>query len=1123
METSQEHTNFQEYLEELLAIPSSDILVTCSRESKQIIYVDNSLISPQLFEYTPAWKRLLSFSTSIHKSTDTHTLCFAKDTVCILTDTPTPVWLIPIQPTLNLKSNQLSITFDLEDAFLNPYLKNALAENDISWSLLDSMENFEEKNTYLLSIFRELQFSYTNCLIAGNFHHHRFLLVKELEEIKAQKPNALIQELLGNEKPVDQPEIPFSKGKISSLDKDQHKVFDYLSKDNCVVEGPPGTGKSEVISNLLAKQLLSNTAQLVVSEKKTALDVIQKKLAKASLRHYSFIIASDTTTKQLTEHLFSTWKWLENSSFNTKNSLYLSEQKRNQLQQLLDKLTAKELIGGISYEQFLTHLDSKNIDDTPYFSDAPAMKDWEINREAVKTLYEQHASIASLSYFQKACFDTESKLDEIVTQFLNHADYFQQEFGVTTLSELEELKKEVVFAQLLENESIKKYYSLFQKENEKKKFRKLYLEFQKKEKAFQLVASEEKNWKNIPNETQVKSWIELLDKGNWFQKRKATKKILSELKDVNLNLATLLNHTLLYLAKKTELAEVEIKLLQLGVQPLTSELESIYQMLYQWEKSNENTLSKVTQYTQEKRLKIVQNNSRINDFLQLCTRHFKIYDRENLQELAGKLTDTFTQSIPFASLFRQLSSPMYSLIQNAEDFALLEKIVLKANLIRVESLFPELRKFSGEKLTQKLDEILVLEKEEQEEFMEQIHANQLHRFHYYHQLLQTPSAKLSTDDKELKAILKKGKTLLIKEFSKTRHGKTIRELLASDAKEWILLLNPIWLCTPGQLASSFPMQTSLFEVVVFDEASQLPLTHALGALQRSDRVLVCGDSKQMSPGSYFSKKSEQMDLLHHSSFYWKTTQLTHHYRSEHPALIAFSNKHFYNNSLVGYPTFNQVSNPITLHYCAQGIFQERANKEEAKLLAVAIEQALENPTETLGIVAFSQQQLDVIWEQLPMHTQEKILENTTNGLGFFKTLEQVQGEECDRLFISIGYGKNTQGKFQLRMGPLNRRNGHRRLNVLFTRAKKQIHLFTSIKSTDFPLSDNESIQLLRLYLFSIEKQNEQMELSFPYKLNAFPISENKLEFKFIYEKLSEEQELVTFHEVLKKRGWKIVY
>jgi superfamily I DNA and/or RNA helicase len=251
--------------------------------------------------------------------------------------------------------------------------------------------------------------------------------------------------------------------------------------------------------------------------------------------------------------------------------------------------------------------------------------------------------------------------------------------------------------------------------------------------------------------------------------------------------------------------------------------------------------------------------------------------------------------------------------------------------------------------------------------------------------------------------------------------------------------------------------------------------------------------------------------------------LTHHYRSQHPALIAFSNKHFYQNQLLAYPTALQQTYPIQLYVCSDGVFTQRKNEVEAEKIARAIEKQVEIASDSIGVVAFSQEQLSCIWQHLSSVAKEKISENLETGHGFFKTLEQVQGEECEQLFISIGYGRNEAGKFQLRMGPLNRRNGYRRLNVLFTRAQKSIHLFTSVLASDFPITDNESMQLLRLYLQDATQKHIESTWNFPYALTPTYLNEQHVKFDSIYDTLHQADELITFHQVMQNRGWIVNY
>ena len=135
----------------------------------------------------------------------------------------------------------------------------------------------------------------------------------------------------------------------------------------------------------------------------------------------------------------------------------------------------------------------------------------------------------------------------------------------------------------------------------------------------------------------------------------------------------------------------------------------------------------------------------------------------------------------------------------------------------------------------------------------------------------------------MRGILRKGKSILVKEFAKTRQHLSCRELRKSEARLWIDVLKPIQLSNPSSLASIYPMETGQFDLLIFDEAGQIPMSYALGALQRAKRVVVAGDHQQMSPSSYFKKSDDVVvDVLHQSAFYFKKILLTRHYRSRRP-------------------------------------------------------------------------------------------------------------------------------------------------------------------------------------------------------------------------------------------------
>jgi len=305
-------------------------------------------------------------------------------------------------------------------------------------------------------------------------------------------------------------------------------------------------------------------------------------------------------------------------------------------------------------------------------------------------------------------------------------------------------------------------------------------------------------------------------------------------------------------------------------------------------------------------------------------------------------------------------------------------------------------------------------------------------------------------------------------------------------------------------------------LAIVDEASQINLSHAVGTLYRSKRILIAGDSQQMAPSQFFKQRNDDaQSLLHKGSYYFKNIVLKNHYRSEHPALISFSNKHFYNNELVAFPSIRQEKQPLVLHYIENGIYTERQNENEAKDLVRFIQPLLKNEKEKLGIVAFSLSQLSCIFNQFSTREQLLIQDRIDNDTLFFKSLENVQGDECDRLLISFGYGKNSEGQFDMRFGPINEKNGDKRLNVLFSRARKKIDFFTSVKSEDFNLQANSAVILLKKWHLMLEQDLEEL----PDNQNSFKINKNKISMENWAHCSIEAMDIFAITNTLKNRGW----
>ena len=282
---------------------------------------------------------------------------------------------------------------------------------------------------------------------------------------------------------------------------------------------------------------------------------------------------------------------------------------------------------------------------------------------------------------------------------------------------------------------------------------------------------------------------------------------------------------------------------------------------------------------------------------------------------------------------------------------------------------------------------------------------------------------------------------------------------------------PVLLLTPEVACTILPLQKNLFDLVIFDEASQLRIEDTYSSYIRGKHKIISGDEQQMPPSSYFSKEIEldeekndeneestdsanEESLLSYvlnSNFIKNNAKnekyLDYHYRSEHPALIEFSNKAFYKSRLIPMPPKNKCV-PFTFIE-VNGLYEKRINEDEAKEVVKQIENFLKNCNNenlpSIGIATFNINQRDIIKQMIREKLNSENLTKLEKSNYFVKNLENIQGDERDIIILSTTFGKNREGKFKQNFGGISHKNnGVRLLNVLITRAKKQVILLNSI-------------------------------------------------------------------------------
>jgi predicted DNA-binding WGR domain protein len=385
-----------------------------------------------------------------------------------------------------------------------------------------------------------------------------------------------------------------------------------------------------------------------------------------------------------------------------------------------------------------------------------------------------------------------------------------------------------------------------------------------------------------------------------------------------------------------------------------------------------------------------------------------------------------------------------------------------------------------------------------------------------------PASQLTEEQKKFKKAYIEGRKILENEFGKSMRYKSIRELSEKDSGLVLKDIKPVWLMSPYSVSDSLPLNTGHFDVVIFDEASQITLEEGVPALYRSGQTIIVGDEKQMPPTDFFSAAAngndpDDMDkaedreenewlsddadsLLVQGARKLDSTLLSWHYRSHYETLISYSNHAFYEGDLLTIPDKTihhhekqplRITRPeeasstveclfdrsISYHLLPDSVYEKRSNAGEADYIAHIVRELLNRGVrESIGIVAFSQEQqhiigtaLDLLAEKDPAFAQqlEEAYNRTENdqftGL-IIKNLENIQGDERDIIIMSVCYGPDSRRRMLMNFGPVNKKGGEKRLNVLFSRARKHMAVVSSIRYDQITNEYNEGANYLRRFL-----------------------------------------------------------
>lgn len=391
--------------------------------------------------------------------------------------------------------------------------------------------------------------------------------------------------------------------------------------------------------------------------------------------------------------------------------------------------------------------------------------------------------------------------------------------------------------------------------------------------------------------------------------------------------------------------------------------------------------------------------------------------------------------------------------------------------------------------------------------------------------------------------LKTRKRTQIKELNhqvnKKRQVWPLRRLVDQYAVEGLLDILPVWLTSPETASSIFPLENGLFDVVIFDEASQCTVESGIPAVFRGKQVIVAGDEKQLAPFTAFRASTqndedeefeydidESQSLLNLAKRKFPIRMLQWHYRSKSEELINFSNHAFYDGHIQIAPSVVPLQSPPNMLWeKVNGRWINTSNEVEAiKIVDLLTELLIENPNRSIGVITFNANQQEKVLDTIDKRIQDDeefnalyqaVMSKELDERIFVKNIENVQGDERDIIIFSIGFAKNEEGKMYNRFGSLNQKNGENRLNVAITRAKEKIIVVTSIEPEELNVTNTENIgpKLLKSYLKyvqSVAKVNHEQITQVIQEISQSTntqVQHNELQFdspfeEQVYEKLS---------------------
>ncbi len=987
----------------------------------------------------------------------------------------------------------------------------------------------------------------------GRFFFSKYLMWKELvDRTDDLKKNPVVRLLLEGKSDVYKQNLAFPKEKSLDESYSPKNIFTPLSADSsqlsCIIAaqegkdfiiiGPPGTGKSQTICNIITHLIGHGKTILFLAEKVAALNMVYKRLKDNKLGHFCLEIHSNKANKK---HVLNQ---LESASLREEDCTLRNgwqiktsslQEYRDKLGQHLKSLHTKHKNGMTIYEAMGKALQKNSHIDLSFSSvDQHTEEDIQELRQIVgelKTLaennkeYYEKGSYHPFDFIKKEEWSEKWKQEicDLADDLKSHAEKFHKDikevlghfdWGDKLLS-FQQSNELVNLANILLNlERTEPDFVLgpcgYQDYENLEKGRDLLEQYCSKTRDLSVLYKPHA-WQSIQVEEWWQKWKAAQDfwwLKTWFWRHK-TKKVLKSLttpsaKRKKLNpeqdlkifrdlekygkkireIGENLSHLPIWAGFETDMEHLGNTLviankLQIVVNNLYGDrviLQKFKQRLQEFVKKHKEFLREDVSFGRALKCVIESQKHYKENFesLSRLTDNSKLFSSN--EDTLGTVIDGCEAILGSSGELRKwcLWQTAYKKAKNKELKPLLD--VLEKGNVQPKDLEKAFEVgYSNWWVRKKIDQDDVLKT-----FDSDLHEEKIRQFRKLDEDVRelTPEhlKQQSKIPEEGDGNLKKEKAILNRLFQQRRPRMAVRRLMDECPNE-LRRLTPCFLMSPLSVVQYLPADMETFDVVIFDEASQITPWDAIGSISRGRQTIVVGDNKQMPPTNLFNRadaesedesEDDEGDLesileeMIAAGVPKKT--LSCHYRSKHESLIIFSNKKYYEGELITFPSPEIKGDAVKLVFVENAIYENQKNRKEANTIVAEVMRRLEDPeqTKSIGIVTFNKKQQDLI-EELLEHEIEKKRHSFPNIMQYFsnekvepvfvKNLESVQGDERDVILLSVTRAPdNRTGKVHMQFGPLNQDGGHKRLNVAITRAREEMLVFSSIKSGDIDLS-----------------------------------------------------------------------